>query len=118
MSVLYQCIILEYMIFITLQYIILTNCLCPFADGPLKVEISGLYFHPVDLTVSMECSADSRPECDFYWFLDNESSAVIHTGSVITLIATKLSQGNYICVAKNPVTNITMYKTKEYVIGE
>ncbi|XP_035479023.1 carcinoembryonic antigen-related cell adhesion molecule 1 [Scophthalmus maximus] len=85
--------------------------------GPLKVEISGLYFHPVDLTVSMECSADSRPECDFYWFLDNESSAVIHTGSVITLIATKLSQGNYICVAKNPVTNITMYKTKEYVIG-
>ncbi|KAM6935828.1 cell adhesion molecule CEACAM5-like [Lycodopsis pacificus] len=92
------------------KYMLLVNY------GPLSVKISLPYLKLLKhvLYVSLTCSADSRPDCDFHWFL-NESSAAVHMGSVITFLAT--NQGNYTCKATNPVTNITMYKTKAFPVA-
>ncbi|XP_075965820.1 cell adhesion molecule CEACAM5-like [Anarhichas minor] len=90
------------------KYMLLVNY------GPLSVNISLPYLTKHDLYVSLTCSADSRPDCDFHWFLNYESSAAVHMGSVITFLAT--NQGNYTCKATNPVTNITMYTTKAFTV--
>ncbi|KAK9514049.1 hypothetical protein VZT92_027539 [Zoarces viviparus] len=91
------------------KYMLLVNY------GPLSVKISLPYLTKHDLYVSLTCSADSRPDCDFHWFLNDESSAAVHMGSVITFLAT--NRGNYTCKATNPVTNITMYKTKDFTVA-
>ncbi|XP_053289449.1 carcinoembryonic antigen-related cell adhesion molecule 1 [Pleuronectes platessa] len=79
--------------------------------GPLSMDISGPVIG-LDLVAVLTCSADSRPDCDFLWYLNNNSSAVITTGSTIAFAATPANFGNYICVARNPVTKISMYKSK------
>ena len=79
------------------------------------MSISGPDSAKVGHTVSLKCSTDSRPDCDFHWFLNNQPSAV-ETGSVITFTASKEKAGNYKCEARNPVTNITMYKTKAFTL--
>lgn len=88
-----------------------------FVDGPLRVKIFGPDSAEVGYFVSLTCSADSRPDCDFHWFFNNQST-FLKTGSVITFPATKTNEGDYICKARNPVTNITMYQTKAFAIGE
>lgn len=88
-----------------------------FADGPLSVNISGPNSAEVGYYVSLACSAYSRPDCDFSWFLNNQSSP-LQTGSVIAFPAIKQNEGNYTCKARNPVTNITMYQTKAFTVGE
>uniref|UniRef100_A0A3B4WBF3 Hemicentin-1-like n=2 Tax=Seriola lalandi dorsalis TaxID=1841481 RepID=A0A3B4WBF3_SERLL len=85
--------------------------------GPLRVDITGPDSVKPGDSVSLSCTADSRPECDFYWFFDNMSSVVIRTGSVITFPATIENEGNYTCKAMNPVTNITMYKTRAFTLN-
>lgn len=85
--------------------------------GPLSVNISGPDATRVGLSVSLTCSADSRPDCDFYWFLNNQSSAALKAGPVITFPALKENEGKYICKARNPVTNITMYQTKAFTVA-
>ncbi|XP_040020519.2 cell adhesion molecule CEACAM5 [Gasterosteus aculeatus] len=77
--------------------------------GPLSVKI-------LDSTkpgpiVSLTCSADSQPDCDFQWFFNGQQSMAVHTGPIYTFLRNNESQGNYTCKAKNPVTNITMYQT-------
>ncbi|XP_070767908.1 carcinoembryonic antigen-related cell adhesion molecule 1 [Enoplosus armatus] len=84
--------------------------------GPRSVYISGPDSAKVGSSVSLTCSADSRPDCDFYWFLNNQSSGPLKTGSVITFSATEENEGNYICKARNPVTNITVYQTKAFTV--
>ncbi|XP_071326913.1 cell adhesion molecule CEACAM5-like [Trachinotus anak] len=84
--------------------------------GPLSVDIAGPDSEKAGVSVALKCSADSRPDCEFYWFFNSMSSVAIKTGSVITFSATKESEGNYTCKAKNPVTNITMYKTKAFTL--
>ncbi|XP_056299725.1 carcinoembryonic antigen-related cell adhesion molecule 1 [Pseudoliparis swirei] len=84
--------------------------------GPLSVNISGPDSTPGDSYVSLTCSADSRPDCDFHWFF-NQSSAALKNGSVITFLAAKENEGEYTCKATNPVTNISMYQTKEYTVA-
>ncbi|XP_034466361.1 carcinoembryonic antigen-related cell adhesion molecule 1 [Hippoglossus hippoglossus] len=79
--------------------------------GPLSMDISGP-FVGMDLRALLMCSADSRPDCDFFWYLNNNSSAVIKTGPTITFAVTPANFGNYICVARNPVTTISMYTSK------
>ncbi|CAB1417810.1 unnamed protein product [Pleuronectes platessa] len=79
--------------------------------GPLSMDISGPVIG-LDHVAVLTCSADSRPDCDFLWYLNNNSSAVITTGSTIAFAATPANFGNYICVARNPVTKISMYKSK------
>lgn len=91
--------------------------LCVLVDGPLSVNILGPDSAKVDTRVSLVCSADSRPDCDFHWFFNNQSS-VLKAGSVLTFPALKKNEGNYICKARNPVTNITLYQTKAFTVGE
>ncbi|KAM7383227.1 hypothetical protein PAMP_002898 [Pampus punctatissimus] len=85
--------------------------------GPMSISISGPDSAKVGLTVSLKCSSNSRPDCDFYWYLNNQPSAV-NTGSVITFLASKEREGNYTCKARNPVTNITMYYTKALTVTD
>ncbi|XP_069560020.1 carcinoembryonic antigen-related cell adhesion molecule 1 [Brachyistius frenatus] len=85
--------------------------------GPLTVNISGPDSAKEGISVSLTCSADSQPECDFYWFLNNKSMA-LKTGSVITFSATKKNEGKYTCKARNPVTNITMYQYKTFAVAD
>ncbi|XP_035612593.2 hemicentin-1-like isoform X1 [Oncorhynchus keta] len=79
--------------------------------GPLSVNISG----PVSvvlgsvITVTLKCSADSRPTSDYGWIFNNQS--VLGTGPLMAVIASLENAGDYTCVAKNPVTNISMSKT-------
>ncbi|XP_036929480.1 carcinoembryonic antigen-related cell adhesion molecule 5-like [Acanthopagrus latus] len=84
--------------------------------GPLSVKILTQDAIVFGIPVSLKCYADSRPECDFYWFVNNHSLSEI-TGSEITFTPLKDSNWSYTCKAMNPVTNITMYKTKTFTIG-
>ncbi|KAM6994822.1 cell adhesion molecule CEACAM5-like [Tautogolabrus adspersus] len=81
--------------------------------GPLTMTILGLDSAPVGLTALMKCSADSRPDSEFHWFY-NDLSSPLMAGSVLSFPVTNDSDGTYICEARNPVTNITMYQTKEF----
>ncbi|XP_077381949.1 cell adhesion molecule CEACAM5-like [Festucalex cinctus] len=76
--------------------------------GPLSVTINGPNLSK-DLTVSITCVADSRPESEYEWFLNNVPSSAIGFGSIIQI---PLLESNYTCKATNPVTNITMSHTK------
>ncbi|XP_036825331.1 hemicentin-1 isoform X3 [Oncorhynchus mykiss] len=79
--------------------------------GPKSVNISG----PVSVvigsvtTVTLKCSADSRPISEYGWKFNNQS--VFGTGPMIAVIASLENAGDYTCVAKNPVTNISTSKT-------
>ncbi|XP_031642389.1 hemicentin-1 isoform X3 [Oncorhynchus kisutch] len=79
--------------------------------GPKSVNISG----PVSVvigsvtTVTLKCSADSRPISEYGWKFNNQS--VLGTGPMIAVIASLENAGDYTCVAKNPVTNISMSNT-------
>ncbi|XP_064802262.1 hemicentin-1-like [Oncorhynchus masou masou] len=79
--------------------------------GPKSVNITG----PVSVvigsvtTVTLKCSADSRPISEYGWKFNSQS--VLGTGPMIAVIASLENAGDYTCVAKNPVTNISMSKT-------
>lgn len=88
-----------------------------FADGPLSVHISGPESAHVGSMVTLVCSASSRPDCDFYWYVNNQAP-ILSTGPVITFPALKPHEGNYTCVARNPVTNITLHQSTMFVVGE
>uniref|UniRef100_A0A8C2ZKQ0 Ig-like domain-containing protein n=1 Tax=Cyclopterus lumpus TaxID=8103 RepID=A0A8C2ZKQ0_CYCLU len=92
------------------KYILLVNY------GPLKMEISGPDSTQGDVSVSLKCSALSRPYCEFHWFF-NMSSVALKTGPLITFLSTKENEGTYTCKATNPVTNITMYQTKTFTVA-
>ncbi|KAE8289020.1 Protein sax-3 Sensory axon guidance 3 Precursor [Larimichthys crocea] len=83
--------------------------------GPLSVNISGSDSAKVGVPVTMTCSAESQPDCDFNWFHNYQSSPVM-AGSVLTFLATKEKEGKYTCMARNPVTNITMYATTAFAL--
>lgn len=102
-------------ILIILLNITLTDSV--FAVGPLSVTILGPDSARVGTSVSLRCTAESWPDCDFYWFFNNQSS-VFKNGPVVTFSVTKESEGDYKCEARNPVTNITLYQTKAFTVGE
>ncbi|XP_014840867.1 PREDICTED: carcinoembryonic antigen-related cell adhesion molecule 5-like isoform X2 [Poecilia mexicana] len=83
--------------------------------GPLNMNISGPGSAKDGAVVSLNCTVDSYPACDFYWFLNNKSS-LLKIGSVFSFSATIGKEGDYICVATNPVTNVTMTQTKSFAI--
>uniref|UniRef100_UPI0037E7D136 carcinoembryonic antigen-related cell adhesion molecule 1 n=1 Tax=Semicossyphus pulcher TaxID=241346 RepID=UPI0037E7D136 len=89
------------------KYMLLVNY------GPLSVTITGPDSIKVGLPVAMLCSADSHPDCEFQWFF-NRLSSPLTAGSLLTFPVTNESSGTYICEARNPVTNITKYGTKEF----
>lgn len=88
-----------------------------FADGPLSVHISGPGSAPEGTMVTLLCSASSRPDCDFYWYINSQAS-VLSTGPAVTFPASKPSEGNYTCVARNPVTGVTLHLTAPFLVGE
>ncbi|XP_061573928.1 hemicentin-1-like [Cololabis saira] len=90
------------------QYTLLVNY------GPLMVTISGPDLE--DASVSFTCSADSRPEPDFRWFFNNLSMPLT-SGAVFKFAPIEAKEGNYICKATNPVTNVISYQSKEFAIG-
>lgn len=92
-------------------YILLVNY------GPMSVQIFGPLSAELGTSgVSLSCVADSWPECNFYWFFNNQSNT-LGEGPIITFSATKESEGTYICKARNPVTNITMYQNQTFSIS-
>ncbi|XP_061677125.1 carcinoembryonic antigen-related cell adhesion molecule 1 [Syngnathoides biaculeatus] len=79
--------------------------------GPLSVTISGPDLAKEDLTISINCIADSRPESEYQWFMNDKPTSAFAFGSMIQI---PLLESNYTCKARNPVTNITMSKTKSF----
>lgn len=65
-------------------------------------------------SVTLTCSADSVPNCQFQWFFSSSSNSYTYlkSGAVVTFAATYTNVGNYTCQAQNSVTNITLYKNK------
>uniref|UniRef100_A0A3B3VEC1 Ig-like domain-containing protein n=1 Tax=Poecilia latipinna TaxID=48699 RepID=A0A3B3VEC1_9TELE len=93
------------------QYKLLVHC-----KYHRKLSVfSFITFRKYGAVVSLNCTVDSYPECDFYWFLNNKSS-LLKIGSVVSFSATRGQVGDYICVATNPVTNVTMTQTKSFAI--
>ncbi|KAM3873269.1 carcinoembryonic antigen-related cell adhesion molecule 1 [Diretmus argenteus] len=86
--------------------------------GPLSVVINGPFSVQLGsvLTVSLSCSADSRPTSEYQW-LFNDQPSVVGTSSVLTIWAKKENMGNYTCKATNPVTNITMSQTEAFIVS-
>uniref|UniRef100_A0A4W5RRJ4 Ig-like domain-containing protein n=1 Tax=Hucho hucho TaxID=62062 RepID=A0A4W5RRJ4_9TELE len=79
--------------------------------GPLSVNISGPFKVVIGsvITVTLKCSADSQPTSGYVWKFNNQS--VLGNGPMMAVIASSENAGDYTCVAKNPVTNISMSKT-------
>ncbi|MEQ2299733.1 hypothetical protein AMECASPLE_018117 [Ameca splendens] len=85
--------------------------------GPLNVNISGPESAKVGASVSLTCSAVSQPECNFTWFLNNQSTPV-GKGSILKFNASESQTGKYHCTATNSVTNITMEQSKTFAIAD
>lgn len=79
------------------------------------MEISGPDSVAVNKLVRLVCSASSRPACDFLWHFKTQGPVLI-SGPELTFFATKNHKGNYTCVAKNPVTDLSL--SKVFVVGE
>ncbi|XP_077453797.1 carcinoembryonic antigen-related cell adhesion molecule 1 [Stigmatopora argus] len=73
--------------------------------GPLSVTINGPDLSAEEFTVSIECVADSRPESEYQWFLNDIELLDIASSSVIDI---PLLNSTYTCKATNRVTNISM----------
>ncbi|KAK2844805.1 hypothetical protein Q5P01_011464 [Channa striata] len=84
--------------------------------GPMNMSITGPDSAKQGVSVSLNCTALSRPNCEYQWFF-NGSSLVIKTGPVIMFSATHQNEGDYTCQASNRVTNITLYKTKTFTVA-
>ncbi|XP_026228385.1 carcinoembryonic antigen-related cell adhesion molecule 5-like [Anabas testudineus] len=83
--------------------------------GPLNVTIAGPDSAALGSIVSLTCSAVSMPNCEFQWYFAGYSVAM-KMGPVTTFSVHNNSEGNYTCQARNPVTNITLYKTKVFTV--
>ncbi|XP_028281108.1 carcinoembryonic antigen-related cell adhesion molecule 1 [Parambassis ranga] len=84
--------------------------------GPKSVDIFGPHSANGSSLVSLTCSADAWPKCNFTWFL-NDQLIRLKNGAVLTFSATKQNEGNYTCEVWNPVTSITMYQTKTFTVA-
>ncbi|XP_037532795.1 carcinoembryonic antigen-related cell adhesion molecule 1 isoform X2 [Nematolebias whitei] len=85
--------------------------------GPLNVLISGPASEKPNVPVTLTCSADSQPKCDFQWFLNNKSMPV-GNGSIFTFNSQKSNEGNYICEATNQVTTLKLMQTKTFIVAQ
>ncbi|KAJ4919842.1 hypothetical protein JOQ06_023059 [Pogonophryne albipinna] len=63
--------------------------------GPLNVRISGPDKANMGSSVSLTCSAETQPDCDFHWFFNNPLSPSVEAGPVITFSVTKENAGFY-----------------------
>ncbi|XP_052345997.1 hemicentin-1-like isoform X4 [Oncorhynchus keta] len=79
--------------------------------GPLSVNVSGpgLVVIGSVISVSLKCSADSRPTSEYRWKYNNQ--ALPATGPLMAVGVSLKNAGIYTCVAKNSLTNISMSKT-------
>lgn len=81
---------------------ILYYLFCCVTDGPENIGISGpSEIHP-DQTLSLTCSAESKPAATYSWTVNGTE---IHNSPVFTKVITGVSDsGNYTCQAMNNVT--------------
>nr|CAQ13811.1 novel protein similar to vertebrate titin (TTN) [Danio rerio] len=70
--------------------------------GPQSVQIT---LHP-GIPPVLTCLAVSQPPSVYYWILDNNT--VVGDQASITIPITSILGSNYTCVAKNPLTNLTL----------
>ncbi|XP_070293536.1 cell adhesion molecule CEACAM5-like isoform X1 [Salvelinus sp. IW2-2015] len=79
--------------------------------GPLSVNISGpgLVVIGSVINANLKCSADSRPTSEYWWKYINKSLPA--TGPLMAVGISLKNARIYTCVAKNPLTNISMSKT-------
>ncbi|XP_061772589.1 carcinoembryonic antigen-related cell adhesion molecule 1 [Nerophis ophidion] len=81
--------------------------------GPLSVTLSDPELDKEKLTITVKCEADSRPEPEIKWFL-NDKPSEIGVGNMVQISLSLLVETKYSCRARNPVTNITMTQTKTF----
>nr|XP_021322271.1 carcinoembryonic antigen-related cell adhesion molecule 5 isoform X1 [Danio rerio] len=70
--------------------------------GPQSMQIT---LHP-GIPPVLTCLAVSQPPSVYYWILDNNT--VVGDQASITIPITSILGSNYTCVAKNPLTNLTL----------
>ncbi|KAM9309659.1 carcinoembryonic antigen-related cell adhesion molecule 1 [Pholidichthys leucotaenia] len=82
--------------------------------GPLSIELSyevNLSNEPtIDLNIVATCTADSRPDSDIFWYLNNQLIGE-RKGSISIPLASYRPEWNLTCKAYNPVTHYWMDKT-------
>ncbi|XP_051722135.1 LOW QUALITY PROTEIN: carcinoembryonic antigen-related cell adhesion molecule 1 [Ctenopharyngodon idella] len=74
--------------------------------GPQSVQIIVRPGIPPKLT----CQAVSQPPAEYHWILENNT--VIGNQSTIEIPMKYILGSNYTCVAKNPLTNVTVYTSQ------
>ncbi|XP_059423650.1 carcinoembryonic antigen-related cell adhesion molecule 1 isoform X1 [Carassius carassius] len=91
-----------------------SNAVRPHFSQPYDLAV---IFGPESVTISVRpgippvltCQALSRPPAVYKWILEN--NAVVGNYSSIVLPVNSIFGSNYTCVAKNPLTNVTLYMT-------
>lgn len=84
-----------------------TKPLCVYcAVGPQSVQIIVRPGIPPKLT----CQALSQPPAEYHWILENNT--VVGNQSTIEIPLKYILGSNYTCVAKNPLTNVTVYTSQ------
>lgn len=80
-------------------------CSACVTDGPQNIGISGPSEIHSDQTLTLKCSAESKPAATYTWTVNGIE---IHNSSVFTKVITGVSDsGNYTCQAMNNVTGRT-----------
>ncbi|XP_067259855.1 carcinoembryonic antigen-related cell adhesion molecule 1 isoform X1 [Chanodichthys erythropterus] len=74
--------------------------------GPQSVQI---IVHP-GIPPKLTCQAVSQPPAEYHWILENNT--VIGNHSTIVIPMKYILGSNYTCVAKNPLTNVTVYTSQ------
>ncbi|KAJ8005227.1 hypothetical protein DPEC_G00144450 [Dallia pectoralis] len=79
--------------------------------GPVSVNISlhGPLVNGSQITFTMQCHAESRPTTTYHWRFNNQS--LPETSSSLVVAKSMKNEGNYTCLALNPVTKIEMSST-------
>ncbi|CAB1334002.1 unnamed protein product [Coregonus sp. 'balchen'] len=86
-----------------------TNLLRPHTSPKYQLLVNCLVVIGSVITVNLKCSADSRPTSEYRWKYNNQSLPA--TGPLMAVGVSLKNAGIYTCVAKNPLTNISMSKT-------
>ncbi|KAK7147559.1 hypothetical protein R3I94_010168 [Phoxinus phoxinus] len=73
--------------------------------GPQSVQI---IVHP-GIPTKLTCQALSQPPAVFYWI---ENNTVVGNQSTVVVPIKNILGSNYTCVAKNPLTNVTVYTSQ------
>ncbi|KAA0703160.1 Carcinoembryonic antigen-related cell adhesion molecule 5 [Triplophysa tibetana] len=80
--------------------------------GPVNVQI----IVKPGYTTTLTCKAESYPSAVYQWIIDRNNTVVANQPTINVAIQDILGY-NYTCVARNPLTNMTVY-TSHFISGE